>query len=134
MWGNNYGFQPGQGSGYPYSQAFGQSSTGQMPARQMMTPQIQDNPFNWVLGQGEAEAYPVSPGSTVILWDSKSNIIYIKSADNTGMPSMRRLKWEDYNESLPAAPDPNEYVTRKEFNELLARLGGGNAEVTNAEK
>ena len=123
MFGNNYGgYQPGQ-NGYGYQPVnYGGGMPGQMMTRHMQN----ENPFNWVLGQGEAEAYPVSPNSTVILWDSKANIIYIKSADQTGMPSMRKLKWEDYTDTFPQMPsvNPDEFVTRKEFNELLNRLGG----------
>lgn len=122
MWGNNYGsYYPMPGTnGYNYpSGGLGQN------AQVQQQPMSGGNPFNWVLGQGEAEAFPVSPGCTVILWDSKENIIYLKTADQTGRPSMRKLRWEEYVDTLPVsqpALNPNEYVTRKEFDELIKSL------------
>jgi len=49
----------------------------------------------WVQGEAGAKAYLVAPGSTVQLWDSENPVIYLKSADMSGMPSMRVL---DYTE------------------------------------
>lgn len=122
MWGNNYSnYYPMPGTnGYNYpSGGLGQNAQAQQQ------PMSGGNPFNWVLGQGEAEAFPVSPGCTVILWDSKENIIYLKTADQTGRPSMRKLRWEEYVDTLPVsqpALNPSEYVTRKEFDELIKTL------------
>lgn len=127
MWGNNYsGYYPMPGTnGYNYhSGNMGQAGTsGNMMGQ--ATGQNMSSPFNWVLGQGEAESFPVSPGCTVILWDSNANIIYLKTADQTGRPSMRKLRWEEYVDTLPVSQptiNPDEYVTRKEFDELLKRL------------
>lgn len=127
MWGNNYsGYYPMPGTnGYNYpSGNMGQAGTsGNMMGQNIG--QSMSSPFNWVLGQGEAESFPVSPGCTVILWDSNANIIYLKTADQTGRPSMRKLRWEEYVDTLPVSQptiNPDEYVTRKEFDELLKRL------------
>lgn len=124
MWGNNYsGYYPMPGTnGYNYPSGNMGQNSGQMGQN---IGQSMSSPFNWVLGQGEAESFPVSPGCTVILWDSNANIIYLKTADQTGRPSMRKLRWEEYVDTLPVSQptiNPDEYVTRKEFDELLKRL------------
>lgn len=51
----------------------------------------QQEPIIWVQGEAGAKAYMVSANSTVVLWDTENSTIYIKSADASGMPSMRIL-------------------------------------------
>ena len=51
--------------------------------------------LNWVQGEAGAKSYLVAPNSTVVLWDSESPTIYIKSSDASGLPKMRVL---DYTE------------------------------------
>lgn len=81
----------------------------------------------WVQGEAGAKAYLVAPGNTVQLWDSEDTVIYLKSADMSGMPSMRIL---DYTERTTAsktapvasqAPHPK-YVTIEQYNVLSDRL------------
>ena len=59
------------------------------------TPQPQQTPQSliWVQGEAGAKSYLVAPNSTVTLWDSEGQTIYIKSADATGMPSIRTLDY-----------------------------------------
>jgi len=81
----------------------------------------------WVQGEAGAKAYLVAPGNTVQLWDSENQVIYLKSADMSGMPSMRVL---DYTERTAAHKTPPvgpqapqvQYVTLDEFNALADRL------------
>ena len=47
----------------------------------------------WVQGESAAKSYPVAPNQTVPLWDSESQTIYLKSADVSGMPSIRILDY-----------------------------------------
>ena len=47
----------------------------------------------WVQGEAAAKSYLVAPGSTVQLWDSEEKVIYLKSADTSGMPSMKILDY-----------------------------------------
>lgn len=56
----------------------------------------QPNPNNsiiWVQGEAGAKSYLVAPNTTVQLWDSESQVIYLKSADASGMPSMKVLDY-----------------------------------------
>ena len=47
----------------------------------------------WVQGEAGAKSYMVAPNCTVQLWDSEANVIYIKSADATGMPTIKVLDY-----------------------------------------
>ena len=47
----------------------------------------------WVQGEAAAKGYLVAPNSSVALWDSEAQTIYIKSADVSGMPSMKVLDY-----------------------------------------
>lgn len=55
--------------------------------------QQQGNGIVWVQGVEAAKAYAVAPNSTIPLWDSESQTIYLKSTDASGMPSMRILDY-----------------------------------------
>jgi len=98
----------------------------QMPAQmQMPAPQPQtDGGIIWVQGEAGAKAYLVAPGSTVQLWDSENQVIYLKSADMSGMPSMRILDYTERNtaQPKPAAPqiDLTQFITRDELENILA--------------
>lgn len=122
MWGNNYsGYYPMPGTnGYNYpSGNMGQN----MPQQQNQNAQAA-TPMTWVAGIGEVEASFVLPGTTAAFWDSNVNIIYLKTVDNTGRPSVRKLHWEEYVETpqSQAEFDPSQYLTKKEFEAWLKSL------------
>ena len=84
--------------------------------------------MNWVQGEEGAKAFLVAAGNSVLLLDSENPAFYIKSADQSGMPLPLRIF--DYTERTQAAKPPAaapapqgaEYVTRKEFAELAAKV------------
>lgn len=55
--------------------------------------QYQQNGIIWVQGEAGAKSYLVAPNTTVQLWDSESQTIYLKSADSSGMPSIKVLDY-----------------------------------------
>lgn len=57
------------------------------PAPLPQYPQPNNNSFVWVQGEAAAKAYPVAPNNRVMLMDSESPVLYIKSADSSGRPS-----------------------------------------------
>ena len=64
------------------------------PQYQTQMPQTnQQNGIIWVSGEAGAKAYLVAPNTTVQLWDSEAQCIYLKSADASGMPSMKILDY-----------------------------------------
>lgn len=56
-------------------------------------PQPTNNGIIWVSGEAGAKAYLVAPNTTVQLWDSETQRIFLKSADATGMPTMKVLTY-----------------------------------------
>lgn len=92
----------------------------QMRSQQQPKQAMPQSGMIWVQGEAAAKAYLVAAGNTVPLWDSESQCIYLKSVDQSGMPSMRIL---DYKERAAApAVSPAEYVTRKEYDDLAAKV------------
>ena len=85
---NNYfpvGYQPMY---YP------QQNQVQTPIQaQPQQPPQMNNGIIWVQGEAAAKSYPIAPNSSVPLWDSEANVIYIKSADMSGMPSIKILDY-----------------------------------------
>lgn len=79
----------------------------------------QTNALIWVQGEAGAKSYLVAPNSTVTLWDSESQTIYIKSADATGMPSIRTL---DYTIRGGEPRAESNYVTKDAFDEVKAEI------------
>lgn len=97
----------------------------QMPQQTMPT---QADPMLWVLGQTEAESYPVAPNNTVTLWDKNNPTIYIKSANAQGVPSIRIL---DFVERVPngsktpekhACKCGDNFVTKEQFKALEGKF------------
>lgn len=93
----------------------------QMPA---LNQQAQtNNSIIWVQGEAGAKSYLVAPNTTVQLWDSENQVIYLKSADASGMPSMKVLDYKIREAVQPtqqaqavAAKAPSvDYVTREEL-------------------
>ena len=56
--------------------------------------QQHNNGIIWVQGEAGAKSYLVAPNTTVQLWDSEDQVIYLKSADASGMPSMKVLDYK----------------------------------------
>lgn len=106
----------------------------QMRQQQMMQPQMpQPVPQNlaaqggvqWVSGEQEARGYLIAPNSAVALWDSTAPTVYLKQADASGKPSLKIYDLVERTEAPQTAPavKPEEYVTRKEFDDLAAIVG-----------
>lgn len=94
----------------------------------------QSNALTWVSGEAGAKAYMVAPNQTVVLWDSEAQVIYLKSADSTGMPSVKVLDYTIRDSSSQkadilaqkdfATKDDVDYL-KKEINALKARFKKG---------
>lgn len=51
--------------------------------------QYQQRPLiDWVVGKASADAYPMAPNGKVMLMDSQEPILYVKTTDPMGRPSM----------------------------------------------
>lgn len=83
-------------------------------------PQMAQNGMIWVSGEAGAKAYLVAPNTTVQLWDSEQQVVYIKSADASGMPSMKILDYTVRETNTPVTAQKNPlnndmYMTKEEF-------------------
>lgn len=71
----------------------------QTPPQPQQIPQPQPAPqpvstnIIWVQGEAGAKSHLVAPNTTVPLWDSEAQRIFLKSADPAGMPSMKILNY-----------------------------------------
>lgn len=108
------------------NQQWGQPMPAQNPQMMaQMPPQTaQEQPMIWVQGDAGARGYMVANGATVVLWDSEQPVIYIKSADVNGVPSMEYLY---YTRQKPQPPVPvqdagAQYITRTEFDAQMAEI------------
>ena len=114
QWRNRQATQPMQ---YPGQQFPMQC---QQPA---MSPQMsvgQEPPngwvgLNWVVSEAEAQMYPVAAGNTVVMLQVDQEIAYIKSVSREGRPGF----WA-FRMTLMKPKQENEYVTREEYNNILA--------------
>lgn len=92
-----------------------------------------NNSIIWVQGEAGAKSYLVAPNNTVQLWDSESQTIYLKSADASGMPSMKILDYTIRAAETPhnpaQAPINDNYVTLDKFNEIRGKLSHLEAEL-----
>jgi len=99
--------------------------------------QAQNNGIIWVQGIAGAKSYLLAPNTTVQLWDSEAQIIYLKSADASGMPSMKILDYtirDEVSQSPQQATSSPTYVTKEEFDKFRSEvqnlIGGRNNEST----
>ena len=109
----------------PQPQMQPQVSGAQMQTQQ---PQTMQSNMIWVQGEAGAKSFLVAPNTTVQLWDSEAQVIYLKSADATGMPTMKVLDYTVRGQA-PITPkildDPvplMDYVTHDELKDLEDRL------------
>ena len=104
------------------------SPSYQMPQMSYAPPQVKSN-IKWVSGRGEAESTPVGPNETILMLDSSTTKMYIKSAGPDGR--INPLMVCDYtvseaefqNGSSQATPiDTSNFATKEDFNQLKQML------------
>ena len=90
----------------------------------------------WVSGLAGAKAYLVAPNSTVQLWDSEAQVVYLKSADASGMPSIKILDYtirDAQAAQTPFSQSTADYATRKEMDALRAEMNALKAMISKKE-
>lgn len=140
MFGNPY-YAPYQYPNY-YAQNDGFKPQMQQPIQNNAQPQQMlqtanfqpKNDMIWVLNESEAAAYPVAPNCSVVLWHKSEPILYIKSANMQGVPSMRIIDYKERTENVQNSPVINKndldgkFVTIEQFDNLKADFDGLKAE------
>ena len=92
----------------------------------MATP-TPNNDMIFVLGQNEAESYPVAPNATVTMWDKNQKTFYIKTANAQGIPSMQIYDFTERPQNSPQTSTEHvckcgdNFVTKEEFKALQVK-------------
>ena len=115
--------------GYQPTQFYYPQMQNQVPTP---TPAIQsagaggNSSIIWVQGEAGAKSYLVAPNTTVQLWDSESQVIYLKSADATGMPSMKIIDYTIRDQGIPQGSklSSSDFATKEDINTLQSELNG----------
>lgn len=102
-----YNFYPATFQPYGFSQP--QYSPQYQPQPVQQQQQIQSG-IIWVSGDEEAEAFPVAPNNAVRLWHRTMPVVYFKSADASGKPSLTAY---DLTERTRTAQDGAQAATDK---------------------
>ena len=111
---NNYfpaGYQPAY---YP------QMQQPQTPVQ----PQQASTDIKWVQGEAGAKSYMVAPNTSVTLWDSESQTIYIKSANASGLPTMTVIDYTIRNDASQAKPAlaESDFATKQDVESIRNEL------------
>lgn len=91
---------------------------------------------NWipVNGYEDVRSIMVQPGATVWAMDNNDPIFYVKTADQMGVCTIDAYRYERIQAGATPAPQSSEYITRGEYQQLLARIEKmENGGITNAE-
>ena len=87
-----------------------------------------NNDMIFVLGQNEAESYPVAPNATVTMWDKNQKTFYIKTANAQGIPSMQIYDFTERVQSPSNSPTEHictcgdKYATKEQLNAVEGKI------------
>ena len=118
----NYNF-PGQ---QMMPMVYPQQQMVDQPQQNVQTNSTTDSYMIWVQGKAGAQSYPVARGTTLPLFDSEGDYVYIKSVDNNGIPLPLVTKVisdppvevkAEVVESTTQV-DMSDYVTKSSYDEL----------------
>lgn len=87
----------------------------------MLAQQPQGNGVVWVQGEAAAKSYLLAPNTTLALWDSERQTIYLKSADAAGMPTMKTLDYT-IRQAADTLPAEGGWATKDEINQLANQI------------
>lgn len=105
---------------------FAQPYQTSMQPPPMATP-TPNNDMIFVLGQNEAESYPVAPNATVTMWDKNQKTFYIKTANAQGIPSMQIYDFTERIENTSKSPTEHacqcgdKFATKEQLNALQGK-------------
>lgn len=72
-----------------------------------------------VTGLEGAKAYQLPPNSSIALFDGNADLMYVKTTDAAGYPTIRTFRFEPVEQ----APAPQaDYVSREDFDALVKRV------------
>lgn len=83
-----------------------------------------------VTGLEGAKAYQMPANSTVALFDNNEDLMYIKTTDGAGFPTIRTFAFNEVVANTNPIQDTTDYVTRDEFNKLKEELLNGKQSIS----
>lgn len=104
----------------PYGQP--QPYTWSQPVWQASPQQVSNQPINGlvsVTGAEGAKAYPLPPNSSMPLFDANEDVMYVKTTDGAGFPTVKAYRFEQVEAPEAQAP---QYATREDFERLEKRI------------
>ena len=86
----------------------------------------QSSGITWVQGENSAKSYPVAAGQSILLMDSESPVMYIKSTDQSGVPlPLRIFDYKERSQSTSNAQTQKiDYISRNEFETFRNEIQG----------
>lgn len=123
-----YPYQSYQGGMYqqyyqPMYQPMQQNQQIQNSAQaQQISPVANQNGIIWISGESEAAMYPIAPNNAVALWDRNGKVIYLKSADATGKPTMAIYDLVKRETAEPESEPAHSYATKADLGEVVGAM------------
>ena len=74
-----------------------------------------------VTGIEGARAYQMPPNSSMPLFDKDNDVLYVKTTDAAGYPTLKRFRFEPMEDDSTQKP---EYVTKEDFDALAKKVEG----------
>lgn len=106
----------------PYASLMGQNPYYNQPMNnQQFLPQEQPQALIRVNGIDGAKAYQMPANSTVALFDSNNDIMYVKTTDGAGFPSIRTFSFSEIKQDT-TQEIKQDYISREEFEEFKKEL------------
>lgn len=88
--------------------------------------------IKWIHGEEIAKNYSdLRPGTPIALWDDDKQVIYIKSLDQFGKPTMTILDYTERVENTNSEDSSVEYVTKNDLEQLTNQLNDLNEQIKN---
>lgn len=121
-----------------YPQNYAQPYTPVQTQQQPVQAPVQNAAIIWVQGEAAARGYLMAPNTTLPLWDSESNTIFLKTTDAAGMPSMKVLDYTIRDVSPANGPvavsatgstNAPAYATKADVEALAGQLNALRAEM-----
>lgn len=110
----------------PYQDRLAAMQQQYQPTQAQQVPQTNQG-ILWVQGEAGAKSYLVAPNTSVLLMDSEESRFFIKTTDNTGMPTLRTFVYQEVTGAPQNTQKQTEenlddkYVTRQEYNDLRGK-------------
>ena len=106
----------------PYASLMGQNPYYNQPMNnQQFFQQEPTQSLIRVNGIEGAKAYQMNANSTVALFDSNNDLMYVKTTDGAGFPSIRTFNFVEIKQNEKSSGS-QDYISRQEFEEFKKEL------------